>query len=116
VIAEDVIDGTSLFILTAHLPILESFGFTQELLNKSSGEATAPMLQFSHWALREKDPFWRPTTADEREDFGEASTLAGTHTNPVRVVIDKTRKRKGLVIEEKVVASAEKQRTISKKK
>jgi len=118
VIAEDVIDGTSLFILSAHLPILESFGFSQELLNKSSGEATAPMLQFSHWALREKDPFWRPTTEEEREDFGEASTLAGNamRDNPVRVVIDKTRKRKGLVIEEKVVASAEKQRTISKKK
>jgi len=117
VTAEDVIDGTSLFILTAHLPILESFGFSQELLHKSSGEATAPMLQFSHWALREKDPFWRPTTADEREDHGEASTfITSTHANPVRVVIDRTRKRKGLVIEEKVVASAEKQRTISKKR
>ena len=117
VVGEDIIDGTSLFILTAHLPVLESFGFAQELLHNSKGEATAPQFQFSHWAVRCKDPFWRPTTADEREDYGEASTLAGvTHANPVRVLIDKTRKRKGLQIEEKIVAFAEKQRTVSKKK
>ena len=117
VIAEDVIDGTSLFLLTAHLPVMESFGFASELLKKSSGEATAPQLQFSHWEIRYVDPFWRPTTNEEREDHGEATVFhSSSEHNPVRVVIDKTRKRKGLPVEEKIVAFAEKQRTMGKKK
>jgi ribosome assembly protein 1 len=44
-----VIDGTSLFLLSATLPVAESFGFAQELLKKTSGNGTAPQLQFSHW-------------------------------------------------------------------
>jgi ribosome assembly protein 1 len=58
------------------------------------------------------DPFWKPTTIEELEDFG--SDVA--EPNIMRSYIDKVRKRKGLVVEEKVVASAEKQRTLTKNK
>jgi ribosome assembly protein 1 len=55
----------------------------------------------------------RPTTEEELEEFGEQ---AGAERNLPRSLIDAVRKRKGLPVEEKVVASAEKQRTLNKKK
>lgn len=113
VIDEDIIEGTSLFILSVTLPIVESFGFSQELLKQTSGSATTPLLVFSHWQLLDVDPFWRPTTQDELEEFGETG---GAQSNVAKVLIDKVRRRKGLAIEEKIVESAEKQRTLNKKK
>lgn len=112
VIKEDIIDGTSLYLLTATLPVRESFGFAQELLKKTSGNATAPQMLFSHWEILKEDPFWRPTTAEELEDYGELAA----EPNNARELIDKVRKRKGLPVEEKIVAFAEKQRTLNKKK
>ena len=109
---EDVIEGTSLFLISAYLPVSESFGFATELLKKTSGAATTPTLQFSQWRMNSIDPFWKPTTIEELEDFG--SDIA--EPNIMRSYIDKVRKRKGLVVEEKVVACAEKQRTLTKNK
>ena len=111
---EDIIEGTSLFLLSATLPVAESFGFAQELLKRTSGNGTAPQLQFSHWQCMEEDPFWRPTTLEELEDHGDR--IGEKDHNMARVCIDKVRKRKGLPVEEKIVVNAEKQRTISKKK
>lgn len=113
VVKEDIIDGTSLFLLSATLPVAESFGFASELLKKTSGNATAPQLRFSHWQINNTDPFWKPTTAEELEDHGGYVSI---ESNMTRVIIDKIRKRKGLQVEEKVVASAEKQRTLTKNK
>lgn len=113
VVHEDIIDGTSLFLLTATIPVAESFGFSHELLKKTSGNATAPQMAFSHWRVQDTDPFWRATTQEELEDHGETTAA---HSNPARVCIDRVRKRKGQAVEEKVVASAEKQRTLNKKK
>jgi hypothetical protein len=109
---EDIIEGTSLFLLSATLPVAESFGFAQELLKRTSGNGTAPQLRFSHWSVQEEDPFWRPTTAEELEDHGELAA----EPNMARACIDKARKRKGLSVEEKIVVFAEKQRTLNKKK
>lgn len=110
---EDIIEGTSLFVLSAHLAVSESFGFAQELLKKTSGSGTTPQLNFSHWDIIQQDPFWRPVTEEELEEFGENATAE--HNLP-RVLIDQVRKRKGLPIEEKIVVFAEKQRTLNKKK
>ena len=112
---EDIIDGTSLFILSALLPVSESFGFASELLRKTSGNATAPQLLFSHWNIVSENPFWRPVTVDEQEEYGNNIDSTLLH-NIYRMRIDQVRKRKGLAIEEKVVASAEKQRNMNKKK
>ena len=119
-------EGTDLFVVRAHLPVVESLGFGSELLSKTSGAATAPLLRFSHWsslpvhvsvltlqltkmktsrqqwlsalflprtfswcssfstfiartmashshiASSQVDPFWRPTSEDERDEHGEA--------------------------------------------
>lgn len=137
VVKDDIIEGTSLFVLTVSIPITESFGLSQvlqcrahrsfmlssflntfflnvkqELLKRTSGSATTPLLVFSHWQLIDFDPFWRPTTEDELEEFGDNASL----TNPTRMLIDKVRRRKGLPVEEKIIEFAEKQRTLNKKK
>lgn len=111
---EDVIDGTSLFLLSVEIPIASSFGFAPELLKKTSGSGTAPQMQFSRWGTCDEDPFWKPQTVEELEEYGEG--LSKVEQNLSRSFIDSVRKRKGLPVEEKIVASAEKQRTLSKKK
>lgn len=110
---EDIIEGTSLFVLTVSLPVANSFGFAQELLQKTSGSGTAPQLFFSHWYVNDLDPFWKPTTSEEQEEHG---TDGSVEHNLSRSFIDGVRRRKGLVVEEKLVASAEKQRTLTKNK
>lgn len=113
VFKEDIIEGTSLFLLSAYLPVVQSFQFAQELLKRTSGSGTAPQLSFSHWATVGQDPFWRPRTDEELEEFGEA--FLDEH-NLARSWINKVRKRKGLAVDEQVVVFAEKQRTLNKKK
>jgi ribosome assembly protein 1 len=110
---EDIIEGTSLFIMTATIPVANSFGFAQELLQKTSGRGTTPQLSFSHWQINPLDPFWRPKTEEEIEEYGENVVVEKILT---RLFIDSVRKRKGLPIEEKIIASAEKQRTLKKNK
>ena len=112
VLDEDIIDGTTLFLISAALPVTESFGFAQELLEKTSGNAISPQLTFSHWEVLKIDPFWKPTTADELEEFGTQAA----EPNLARIYIDKVRRRKGLPVEEKIVKDAEKQRNIGKNK
>lgn len=110
--AEELSDGTALFTVKAHLPVIESFGFATDLLIQTSGAASNPQLVFSHWSVMELDPFFQPQTEEEREDFGER---VHEH-NYVRRYIEAVRKRKGLARDEKVVVHAEKQRTLSKKR
>jgi len=62
----------NVWLSSALLPVVESGGFSSELLAKTSGSATAPLLRFSRWAALPVNPFWRPTTADERDEHGEA--------------------------------------------
>jgi len=82
------------------------------ILQKTSGNGTAPQLMFSHWRTMDTDPFWRPTTEQELEDFGELVS----EPNITRKFVDAVRRRKGLQIEEKIVKYAEKQRTLTKNK
>ena len=109
---EDIIEGTSLFLLSATLPVHESFGFAQELLKKTSGSGTAPQLVLSHYSVLGIDPFWKPKTEEEVENYGENVY----EKNLSRKIIEDVRRRKGLPVEEKVVQNAEKQRTLTKMK
>jgi len=43
-------------IVKAHLPVAESFGFTQHLRSVTSGQAF-PQLVFDHWATLTSDPY-----------------------------------------------------------
>jgi ribosome assembly protein 1 len=114
VITDAMVDGTDLIQVTATIPQAESFGLAPELLKKSSGEVTAPQLVFSHWEVLEEDPFWVPTTEDEREDHGDLTTASDSDAlKYIRIV----RGRKGLLVDSsKIVVAAEKQRTLSRKK
>jgi ribosome assembly protein 1 len=112
IIDEDVSEATYVYSITAALPVVESFGLADELRKRTSG-AAGFQLMFSHWAMLEQDPFYKPETEEELEEWGEQGN---TSHNLARRYMDMTRRRKGLRVEEQVVQHAEKQRTISRKK
>lgn len=111
VLQEELKEGTDMFIIKAVLPVAESFGFADEIRKRTSGLAS-PQLVFSHWEVIPSDPFWVPTTEEEYLHFGEKADCE----NQARKYMNAVRKRKGLRVEEKLVAHAEKQRTLSKNK
>ncbi len=112
VLSDELLEGTDVFIIDAVLPVAESFGFAEELRKKTSGAASSPQLVLSHWEVLQVDPFWRPRTEEELEELGDAVA-----EKPLaRVYAERVRRRKGLVRDDKVVAHAEKQRNLSRKK
>ena len=118
--SDEMVDGTDLINIDARLPQSESFGLAPELLQKSSGEVTAPELVFSHWEMLDEDPFWIPTSLEEREDFGEivsnGDSSTGVDNNALKY-IRMVRDRKGLLVDSnKIIVAAEKQRTLARKK
>jgi elongation factor 2 len=70
--------GTPLYMVTAHLPVMDSFGFTADLRSNTGGQAF-PQMMFSHWTVLHGDPFDAASKAAE--------------------VILKTRERKGIPVE-----------------
>ncbi len=120
VISDTMVEGTDLISIDAILPQSESFGLAPELLQKSSGEVTAPELIFSHWDLLDEDPFWIPTSLEEREDYGEIILNGDSSTgvgNTALKYIRMVRDRKGLIVDSnKIIVAAEKQRTLARKK
>ena len=111
VVNEDMIEGSSTFTITAHLPVVESFSFAPEIRKQTSGLAQ-PQLVFSHWETIQVDPFWVPQTEEEILHFGDKADSE----NQARTYMNDVRKRKGLAIDEKIVEFAEKQRTLTKNK
>ncbi|KAJ8398303.1 hypothetical protein AAFF_G00428730 [Aldrovandia affinis] len=111
VLAEEMKEGTDMFIIKAVLPVAESFGFADEIRKRTSGLAS-PQLVFSHWEVISSDPFWVPTTEEEYLHFGEKADSA----NQALKYMNAVRRRKGLYVEEKIVEHAEKQRTLGKNK
>jgi ribosome assembly protein 1 len=109
-------EGTTTFEISAHLPVVESFGFADDLRKQTSGAATSPQLVFSHWEVLEADPFFRPLSEQEREEFGDTLHEGQGGRNLARGYVDAVRGRKGMPVERKIVAHAEKQRTLSRKK
>ena len=51
VISDELREGSSVFNVTAVLPVVESFGFAEEIRKRTSGLAS-PQLHFSHWEVR----------------------------------------------------------------
>jgi len=112
ILAEDLREGTALFQISASLPVVESFGFAHDLRKSTSG-AAHPQLVFSHFQALQQDPLFVVVTEEEQEalDDGDLPTI-----NLAKKLVDDVRRRKGLRVEDKVVASATKQRTISRKR
>jgi len=118
VLEDTMVDGTDLLMITATLPQAESFRLAPELLQKSSGEVTVPELEFLTWARLDEDPFWIPTSLEEREDFGEilinGDVSTGLDNNALKY-IRQVRARKGLLVDSsRTVIAAEKQRTLKR--
>uniref|UniRef100_A0A8C5BX91 Elongation factor like GTPase 1 n=1 Tax=Gadus morhua TaxID=8049 RepID=A0A8C5BX91_GADMO len=111
VLHEEMKEGTDMFLISAVLPVAESFGFADEIRKRTSGLAS-PQLVFSHWEVIASDPYWVPTTEEEYLHFGEKADSA----NQALKYMNAVRRRKGLYVEEKTVEHAEKQRTLSKNK
>ncbi|KCV72753.1 hypothetical protein H696_00332 [Fonticula alba] len=106
ILSEQMRPGTDSFIIRAILPVAESFGFASEIRSRTSGVAN-PMLVFSGFELLDTDPFWKPTTQEEYEHFGEKADTE----NQALVHMQRVRRRKGLLTDIRVVESGEKQRT-----
>ena len=47
---EEMKEGTDMFLISAVLPVAESFGFADEIRKRTSGLAS-PQLVFSHWEV-----------------------------------------------------------------
>lgn len=75
IVSEEPIPGTPLVNMKAHLPVGESFGFTQALREATSGRAF-PQCVFDHW---------EPLSGDPLEVGSKANDL-----------VEVIRKRKGL--------------------
>lgn len=89
IVSEEIKDGTSFYTIKAKLPVIESFGFNDELMKKTSGIAL-PQLIFDGFLAIDQDPFWVPKTEEELEDFGEKADKE----NSARKYMDAVRKRK----------------------
>lgn len=109
ILAEDYNDGTGFFTVRSLIPVIESFGFADDIRGRTSGLAI-PQLLFHGFRLLDQDPFWVPTTEEELEDFGEIAEKAN---RALRYLIG-VRERKGMFVERKIVQFAEKQRTLKK--
>lgn len=56
--------GTPLTQIQAFLPVMESFGFTEELRKNTGGQAF-PQMKFSHWQMVNGDPFREDSSANQ---------------------------------------------------
>ncbi|KAF2068476.1 hypothetical protein CYY_010198 [Polysphondylium violaceum] len=111
---EGVKEGTQIFCIQARLPVVESFGFSQQIMVKTSGAASTQLFFDNYWETIEQDPYYEPTTEEELEENGV--NIASLGNNIARQYMNMIRKRKGLMVEEKLVVHAEKQRTLKKNK
>lgn len=109
IISEEMKEGTPFFIINSRIPVVEAFGFSEEIRKRTSG-AASPQLVFDGFDMLDIDPFWVPHTEEELEELG---TFA-ERENVARRYMNGIRRRKGLFVDEKVVKNAEKQRTLKK--
>ncbi|KAK3955287.1 P-loop containing nucleoside triphosphate hydrolase protein [Pseudoneurospora amorphoporcata] len=108
--SEAMNEGTPFFTIQALLPVAESFGFADDMRKRTSG-AAQPQLIFTGYEILDEDPFWVPFTEDDLEDLGEF----GDRENVAKRYMDSVRRRKGLLVEGRNVATnAEKQKTLKR--
>ncbi|KAL2262125.1 hypothetical protein VTK26DRAFT_2392 [Humicola hyalothermophila] len=110
ILSEAMNEGTPFFTIQSVLPVAESFGFADEMRKRTSG-AAQPQLIFAGFEVLDEDPFWVPFTEDDLEDLGEY----GDRENVAKRYMDSVRKRKGLLVEGRNVATdAQKQKTLKR--
>lgn len=109
IVSEEMREGTPFFIIHASIPVIEAFGFSEDIRKKTSGAAN-PQLVFAGFEILDEDPFWVPTTEEELEELGETADKE----NLAKAYMEGVRRRKGMSVHAKVVENAEKQRTMKK--
>jgi len=109
IVAEEMKEGTSFFTVRALLPVVESFGFADDIRKRTSG-AASPQLVFSGYVMLDEDPFWVPTTEEELEELGEKAD----RENVAKGYMERVRERKGMFVKRKIVETAERQRTLKR--
>ncbi|KAH9265206.1 hypothetical protein BASA83_011289 [Batrachochytrium salamandrivorans] len=91
VLSEDLKEGTPFFQVLSDMPVVESFGFTDELRTKTSGAASPQLLllgsKFGSRSILGADP------EEELEDLGEKAD----RDNLAKKYMDAVRKRKGIL-------------------
>ncbi|KAK1751616.1 P-loop containing nucleoside triphosphate hydrolase protein [Echria macrotheca] len=108
--SEAMNEGTPFFTIQALLPVAESFGFADDMRKRTSG-AAQPQLIFTGYEILDEDPFWVPFTEDDLEDLGELAD----RENVAKRYMDGVRRRKGLLVEGRNVATdALKQKTLKR--
>ena len=108
--SEAMKEGTPFFTVQALLPVAESFGFADDMRKRTSG-AAQPQLIFAGFEVLDEDPFWTPFTEDDLEDLGELAD----RENVAKRYMDGVRRRKGLLVEGRNVATdAQKQKTLKR--
>lgn len=108
--SEEMKSGTDFFTIRAEMPVVESFGFVDEIRKKTSGAAQPQLIFAGFREILGIDPFWVPTTQEELEDLGEIAD----RENPALAYMEQVRRRKGLEVRKRLVVSAEKQRTLKR--
>lgn len=109
ILTEEMREGTPFFVIHATIPVVEAFGFSEEVRKRTSGAAN-PQLVFSGFEVLDQDPFWVPTTEEELEELGELADKENTALS----YVTKVRRRKGLATHQKIVENAERQRTLKR--
>lgn len=109
ILAEEMKEGTPFFTITSTLPVVEAFGFSEDIRKRTSG-AASPQLVFAGFEAIDQDPFWVPTTEEELEELGEFAD----RENIARKYMNGIRRRKGLFVDDKVIQNAEKQRNLKR--
>ncbi|KAH0784980.1 putative Elongation factor 2 [Histomonas meleagridis] len=105
-------EGGNSTLISSFLPVIESFGFPQDLTSRTSGKAY-PQLMFSHYELVTDDPFWKPQTEEELENYG----IDGKELRPnvAKKIIEYIRKRKG-IWKENIEYKSDKRATLGRMK
>ena len=125
ILDEEYNDGSGFFTVKSLLPVIESFGFADDLRTRTSGLAI-PQLIFHGFEIFDQDPFKIPSSGDQDINLSSCDNT----NNPCNHMADLTasmaaenvalgymiqvRERKGLFVEKKLVQFAEKQRTLKK--
>lgn len=112
ILSEDIWEGTNIFTISALIPMNESIGLASSLIDATSGGASHPQLVFSHWEILDIDPYFKPTSEEDIEEYGSEYG----EKNLGKMLVDEVKIRKGLLSDRKIIKDAEKQRTLSKKK
>jgi translation elongation factor EF-G len=105
-------EGSNSTFISCFLPVIESFGFPNELRSKTSGKAY-PQLAFSHYELLQDDPFWKPQTEEELEYY--SANGKELKPNVAKRIIEHVRKRKG-IWKENIEQKANRRTTLGKAK